>query len=215
MNRRALLLATPRALFPVGLAILITGLAGHARRIAESPAHTVAVGLLAAYLVWLILEVPVTFRRTTATPVDARTLLPYALARLAVVAGASFGPLPWTTWSPALLIPPLVFAAGVTLRHVAIRTLGRFYSHHVVRQADHRLVSHGPYRLIRHPAYAGMLMAHVGFTAFFLNEAGVVALALLVAAVIWRILVEERPLWLIPGYAGYATGRARLVPGVW
>ncbi|MFE4518173.1 methyltransferase family protein, partial [Kitasatospora sp. NPDC056783] len=122
---------------------------------------------------------------------------------------------PWDRWSPWLAVPIVVSAGAVALRLVAIRTLGRFYSHHVVRYSDHSIVSTGPYRYMRHPAYTGMLLANAGFVAFFLNPLSVLLFCSLCACVTWRILVEERVLWVVPGYPDYANGRARLIPGVW
>ncbi|TDD81246.1 isoprenylcysteine carboxylmethyltransferase family protein [Actinomadura darangshiensis] len=208
-----LLMLAPRLLFIAGAGALTVGIVLHAGR--EGAAETVATGLLAGYLGWLLLEAPVTFRRTAAPAADGRTLLPYALARLLLVASASFGPLPWGRWSPWLLAPAAVFAAGVALRQAAIRTLGRFYSHHVMRQDGHRVVTGGLYGLVRHPAYAGMLLANAGFACFFLDPAGAAALALLASAVAWRIRVEERALWDVPGYAQYAAGKPRVLPKVW
>ncbi|WP_131742207.1 methyltransferase family protein [Actinomadura roseirufa] len=207
------LVRAPRLLFLAGVGVLAAGIALHARR--GGAPEPFAAGLLTVYLGWLLAEVPVTFRRAAAAPADARTLLPYACARLLLMASASFGPLPWDGWSPWLLPPAALFVAGVAVRQVAIRTLGRFYSHHVMRQDGHRVVTRGLYRLVRHPAYAGMLLAHIGFTCFFLGPATVVALVLLGAAVTWRIRVEERTLWDIPGYPQYAAGRARVLPKVW
>lgn len=222
MTRPRALLAAPRLLFLLAVAVLTGGLVrycalGHGghRGLGPGALDPAAVGLLAAYLAWFLFEAPVTFRRAASTPADSRTLVPYALSRISVCAGGAFGPLPWSRWSPWLAIPIILFAAGVVGRQVAIRTLGRFYSHHVMRQDGHRVVSHGLYRIIRHPAYAGMLLANASFATFFLNPVSVVALALLFAAVVWRIRVEERALWAIPEYPTYAVGRARLVPGVW
>lgn len=215
MKSKSLLLTAPPLLFVVGAGVLTTGIVRYARHASGSTVDGVAVGVLAAYLLWLLLEVPVTFRRSSVPPSDSRTLLPYALARLCLVTSAAIGPFSWSHWSPMLIVPVVLFPLGVGLRHVAIRTLGRFYSHHVMRQDGHQVVTSGPYRVIRHPAYAGMITAHVGFVVFFLSPVSAVALVLLVAAVIYRILVEEGPLWVIPGYPDYATGRARLLPGVW
>lgn len=203
----------PRVLFTLGAGVLTCGIVLHAGR--DGAAGALAAGLLAAYLGWLLLEVPVTFRRAPAPPADTRTLLPYALARVLLVAGASLRPLPWDRWTPWLLAPCAVFAAGVALRQAAIRALGRFYSHHVMRQDGHRVVTGGPYGVVRHPAYAGMLLANLGFTAFFLRPVTVAALLLLTGAVAWRIRVEERALLGVPGYAQYAAGRPRVLPGVW
>lgn len=215
-ERRALaLLAAPRLLLLLAVVVLTGGLIRYSASDKHSALDAVATGLLAAYLAWFLLEAPVTFRRALSAPADSRTLVPYALARISVCAGAAFGPLPWSGWSPWLLIPIALFVTGITGRQIAIRTLGQFYSHHVMRQNGHRVVSHGLYRVIRHPAYAGMLLANVSFTAFFANPISVVALLLLIAAVTWRIRVEERALWAIPEYPDYAVGKSRLVPGVW
>ncbi|WP_433478601.1 methyltransferase family protein [Spirillospora sp. CA-142024] len=208
-----LLTLAPRLLFVAGAAALTAGVVLHAGR--GGTAEHVAAGLLTGYLGWLLLEAPVTFRRAAAPPADARTLLPYALARLLLVVSASLGPLPWDGWSPWLLAPAAAFTAGVALRQAAIRALGRFYSHHVMRQDGHRVVTSGLYGIVRHPAYAGMLLAHIGFTCFFLTPAGVAALLLLAVAVAWRIRGEERALWDVPGYAHYAAGKPRVLPKVW
>ncbi|GAA2170672.1 methyltransferase family protein [Actinomadura napierensis] len=209
LRDRALLLA-PRLLFAAGAAVLIAAMAVRVGR-----GEPQAAAMAALYLGWLLLEAPVTFRRAAASPADTRTLLPYALARLLLIASASFGPSPWADASPWSAIPAMVFVTGVALRQTAIRALGRFYSHHVMRQDGHRVVTGGVYRAVRHPAYAGMLFANLGFTCFFLNPLSVAAFALLAAAVVWRIRVEERALWDVPGYPRYAAGRARVLPKVW
>ncbi|GHJ42825.1 hypothetical protein Cs7R123_01670 [Catellatospora sp. TT07R-123] len=173
-----------------------------------------AIALIGAYLGWLLFEAPVTFRG--AVPLkDVRTLVPYALARIATFGSAILLPAAWPPATVRAVGAALVFLGGITLREVAIRTLGRFYSHHVAMRTDQVAVTSGPYRLVRHPAYAGMLLAHVGFVAYFANPVALAGLAALVTAVLWRIRVEERVLWDMPGYPAYATGHPRLVPGVW
>ncbi|MET8698120.1 methyltransferase family protein [Kitasatospora sp. NPDC058032] len=204
----------PRLLFVLAVLAVGTGLVVHLRH-AGDPVDLVAAVLAACYLGWLAVEIPVTFRSSGAAPRESATLLLYAAARIATVSAAVLGPLPWDDWSPLLLVPAAVFVGGVVLRQVAIHTLGRFYSHHVTRQSDHQVVTWGVYRFIRHPAYAGMLSAHLGFVAFFLNPLSAVLLVALCAAITFRIRTEERMLAHIPGYRAYADGHARLVPGLW
>lgn len=109
-----------------------------------------------------------------------------------------------------------MFLFGVCYRLWAIRTLGQFYSHRVRVSAQHHIVDSGPYCLIRHPAYAGMIMANAGISMYFFNwvTIGVFSL-MLVPAILLRIVIEERTLFGIDGYPEYAKKRKRLCPGVW
>ncbi|MEU5599905.1 isoprenylcysteine carboxylmethyltransferase family protein [Streptomyces sp. NPDC020298] len=181
----------------------------------DEPQHRAAAAMLTAYLAWGLAELRITADRPGEGVAESRTLAVYATARCATWASAALGPLPWTGWSPWMLIPIATFATGITVRLTAIHTLGRFYSHHVRRLDDHHIVTTGPYRLVRHPAYTGMALANAGFVAFFCNPLSLTALLSLLLALVWRIRTEEQLLWHIPGYPAYATGRPRLIPGVW
>ncbi|MFK3982407.1 methyltransferase family protein [Micromonospora sp. NPDC050397] len=183
-----------------------------------APDHRLAALFAAAYLGWLLLESGITVRsaREEVQVTDRWTAPLYGLARVAVVVTALYVPAarpdhtPWTT----LLLP--VFLVGVALRLWAIRKLGGFYSHKVRTVAGHRIVRSGPYRFVRHPAYAGMLLAHLALVLFFLSNASVAVLVVFfVPTLVVRILVEESLMLSVPGYASYATGRRRLVPYVW
>jgi protein-S-isoprenylcysteine O-methyltransferase Ste14 len=205
----------------VFLALCVVALAAGLVRELTTPADPVrytSAGLLAAYLAWIALELRVT-RRTAREPhddADSGTMYAYSGARLLVVVSCVLTPPPWPDWSPLLLVPAAVFAGGVGLRVAAVRTLGRFYSHRVRTLADHEIVRAGPYRVVRHPAYAGMIAAQAGFVAFFPSVLSVSALGLVFLPVLaWRVLVEERALYRLPGYRDYASSRKRLVPAVW
>lgn len=203
-----------RVLFVAGGALLVVRAVTHLAA-AGDPVHLAAGLLMVAYLAWVVLETRVTFQEPSHEAAESRTLTAYASARTLVGICAVLPAVPWSGWSPWLGVPVAVFAAGVALRFTAIRALGSQYTHHVVRRDDHELVTHGPYRVLRHPAYSGMLLANAGFVAFFLNPAAVAALALLAAALCWRVLTEERVLWPLPGYPAFAATRSRLIPGVW
>jgi len=91
-----------------------------------------------------------------------------------------------------------------------------FYSHRVRTVAQHRIVASGPYRFTRHPAYAGMIIANAGISIYFFNRVTIcVFLFILVPAVLLRIVIEERTLFGIEGYAEFAKKRKRLFPAVW
>jgi protein-S-isoprenylcysteine O-methyltransferase Ste14 len=82
--------------------------------------------------------------------------------------------------------------------------------------SDQKVISTGPYAIVRHPMYAGSFI-YLLATPFALGSYwGVLPLATLVPAVIWRLFDEERFLTKnLPGYIAYcAKVRWRLVPGV-
>lgn len=172
-----------------------------------------AAAFVAAYLVWMLSEARITVGTPIQSAAETRTLVPYAVARVTTAMTAAYS-------TPAVLgkfgiVPAGVFAAGVTLRAWAIHELGVQYSHRVVRISEGGLISSGPYRVLRHPAYAGMLFANIGFTVFFASPASVAALTLLVAVVLWRIRIEEDILTESSQYRAFANTRCRIVPGVW
>jgi len=213
MNQRLVVLVL-RALLPLTCALFALAVALQLTSDTAGP-HAVAALFAGLYVLWILAETGITVRHPKQSAAENSTLLPYALARAGTGVSAVLWPLPWHAWSAWLTVPVVVFTASVALRLTAIRTLGRFYSHHVVRYSDHSIVTHGPYRQVRHPAYTGMLLANAAFVAFFCNPLSVLFLLALAAVIVWRIRVEERVLWAVPGYPGYAGSRARLLPGVW
>ena len=202
-----------RLLFIIAVALLAGRAIGNL--VAPDPVHVVGALLMVSYLAELVPEARVTFGAPRDNAAESGTPLMYASARMLLVISAILPAAPWPGWSPWMLPLVLLFFTGIALRLGAIRALGTVYSHHVVRLEQHPLVTTGPYRLVRHPAYAGMLVANLGFILFFRNPASVAAWLVLLGALIWRIRTEERVLWSIPGYPEFATGRARLLVGVW
>jgi protein-S-isoprenylcysteine O-methyltransferase Ste14 len=112
----------------------------------------------------------------------------------------------------------IVATCGIALRIWAILTLDRFFTFVVGIAQDHRVVQHGPYRVLRHPGYAGALLALAGagiamgnWLSLLLTIVGpVVALGV-------RISVEETTLVGALGaeYQAYASRTARLIPRIW
>ena len=119
----------------------------------------------------------------------------------------------------AFLIVGVVLAwCGILIRVAAKRALGRFFVGAIVIQDDHRVVTEGPYAIVRHPGYAGSIVALVGLglaTANVLSILVFTGVALLVF--VRAIKVEEATLADALGqpYVDYAQHRARLVPGIW
>jgi protein-S-isoprenylcysteine O-methyltransferase Ste14 len=95
----------------------------------------------------------------------------------------------------ALCLGLFVGISGLTLRQWSIKTLGRFFSTRVETQTDHQLIKDGPYKKIRHPSYAGAILALVSPSVLFAAWPLVfVNLGGLIVAYHWRIRVEERVL---------------------
>lgn len=209
------------SIFP--LAIALTGLAGLVAagvwRLSTLDAALVPVlgAVLALYAVWIVSEFRITAGETHKdTGDDKGTCEAYAIARFVTVLAALAFPSLWQGDGVWLPLGTALFVAGIGFRVYAIRTLGSFYSHRVRTPSAETIISTGPYRYLRHPAYAGMLLAHVGIVVLFFNWFVLTMFALVfVPALVRRIRVEEAHLLAIPRYAEFAAGRARVLPGVW
>ena len=121
------------------------------------------------------------------------------------------------------ITPPVIqyaglalIAAALALREWAIIKLGRFFSRTVRIEPGHRLITDGPYRRIRHPAYTGMVLIFVGIALALGTWSGAAAaLAIMLAATMYRIAVEEEVLVASFGdeYRDYMRSTWRLFPG--
>jgi protein-S-isoprenylcysteine O-methyltransferase Ste14 len=177
---------------------------------------TVFIGL---YILWMVIELRVT-KKDIST--EGKKISDYATCQLygtgqalTFLTGLWF-PSVWRSPNAAHLAGLSVFVLGACYRLWAVRTLGRFYSHRVQTTAQHRIVDTGPYRYTRHPAYAGMIVANAGICIYFFNRVTVcVFLFLLLPAILLRIVVEEKTLFGIDGYADFAGKRKRLFPAIW
>lgn len=183
----------------------------------EGTSLILTVTIIALYGIWLAVEGKVAANEISKgeTNVDNGTLEIYAASRGLTVLG-SLAAQPLFIDDLLKLVGLLVFVFGVLFRLFAIRTLGEFYSHRVRIADEHLIIKNGPYRLVRHPAYTGMFLAHFGFVLFFLNWVGVaLLLGLLLPAIIFRILHEEKALMSVTGYREYSRGVKRLIPVIW
>jgi protein-S-isoprenylcysteine O-methyltransferase Ste14 len=103
--------------------------------------------------------------------------------------------------------------------YIVFRTFraNSFASGVVERMDDQTLVDTGPYRLVRHPMYAGALLMFIGMPFALGSWWGLAVVPLIVGALIWRLIAEER--FLVKHLAGYGEYRGRvrwrLVPGAW
>jgi protein-S-isoprenylcysteine O-methyltransferase Ste14 len=112
----------------------------------------------------------------------------------------------------------LVYGLGYGFAFWAVRS-NPFFSTFVRIQEDrdHSVVSSGPYALVRHPGYAGVLLAHLALPFALGSIWALLPAALGTIFFVVRTSHEERTLRdHLAGYREYQTRvRWRLVPGVW
>ena len=109
----------------------------------------------------------------------------------------------------------VMLIAGIAIRWSAIRTLGKYFTGIVTIKNDHRLIRNGLYKHIRHPAYTGALLAHLGLGLSFANRfsIGFSSIPFFVAA-FYRMRVEDQALRETFGeeFLDYSASTKRLIP---
>jgi protein-S-isoprenylcysteine O-methyltransferase len=178
-------------------------------------------------LIYLISEILLTLTRRsrskTGTKQDRSTL---GMIWLVIAASVTAGVFVAQNFRAAALPHERIFAsagvvlfvAGLMLRWWAIIILGRFFTVDVTIEKDHELVERGPFRIVRHPSYAGVLLAFVGLALSLRNWAALLVILMPIgAAFIYRMNVEEDALSRALGtrYAEYMKRTKRLVPFIY
>jgi len=109
-----------------------------------------------------------------------------------------------------------VFGYAVVLWAMASN---RFFSGVVRIQTErgHAVVSHGPYALVRHPGYAGVILAMAGAPLMLGSAWALIPAAATIVAIVVRTAYEDRTLVRdLAGYEAYARRVCyRLLPGIW
>jgi protein-S-isoprenylcysteine O-methyltransferase Ste14 len=120
-------------------------------------------------------------------------------------------------------VPVALVAIGDLLFVIGFTFVGRVYRENTYTSATieihagQRVIDTGPYAIVRHPMYLGALLYVFGTPLALGSYWGFSGVALMVLAIVWRLLDEERMLGReLPGYEEYRTRvRHRLIPGVW
>jgi protein-S-isoprenylcysteine O-methyltransferase Ste14 len=126
-------------------------------------------------------------------------------------------------WSPPFSMPVKIMGLSMILAGFALGSYAlienRYFSGTVRLQSErgHRVVSSGPYRWMRHPGYAGSLLAYLGTPIFLEARWAFLPALLITATLIIRTALEDGFLQdELAGYRDYAGRvRFRLIPGVW
>ena len=126
-------------------------------------------------------------------------------------------------WSPIfpwwlIVIGFLVVSLGYVFAAWALIE-NRFFSSLVRIQVDrgHAVCVSGPYRLVRHPGYAGTMLALPGMVLALSTTWTLIPVTVALVITVIRTALEDRTLQdELPGYRDYARRvRYRLIPGVY
>jgi len=83
--------------------------------------------------------------------------------------------------------------------------------------SEHKVISTGLYGLVRHPMYMGAFFYLVGIPLALGSWWGLLAIAVIMMALLWRILDEEK--FLVNNLSGYSAYKQkvkyRLIPFIW
>jgi protein-S-isoprenylcysteine O-methyltransferase Ste14 len=143
-------------------------------------------------------------------------LIQGVLLVLVAAAGWSLGP----DWSGPVRLAGVVvgialIASGILLAVRGVTDLGRAMTPLPRPREGAELVETGAYALVRHPIYAGLILAAFGWAIVQASIVAVILAAALAAFLRLKSTREER--WLemrYPGYAAYRTRTRRFIPWI-
>jgi protein-S-isoprenylcysteine O-methyltransferase Ste14 len=124
--------------------------------------------------------------------------------------------------NPHFIAPrPALEFAGVAFTYLGMSLLiwsrvhlGRYWSAVVALKKDHRLIQTGPYRAVRHPLYAGIILASMGVGLCVTTWSSLVGIALLATCFERRAHKEDALLASEFGaeFEAYRQRTGRLIP---
>ena len=185
---------------------------------------TIPVLAIAIRALWLVIEYPY-LRRYKVKPVkdwDRHSAILWDGAHVCELIGAALGFFGLgrirTDSSFISLLGITLLLAGVVIRWAAIYSLGKYFTGVVMIKDDHRIIQNGLYKHLRHPAYTGALVGHLGFGLSFTNwfSLALSSIPYFIAAA-YRMHIEEQALKDSFGeeYVRYAERTKRLIPKVY
>src|SRR5260370_37415625 len=107
---------------------------------------------------------------------------------------------------------------GISIGWISTFKVGKYFTGKIRILDSHLLGRTGLYRQVRHPAYAGALLAYVGFGFAFSNWISFLLIFLpILFAAVWRMRIEEQLLREVLGteYLEYSAETKRLIPGIY
>ena len=123
----------------------------------------------------------------------------------------------WSQMSPTMALAGDVLVGIGWLAIFFVFRENSFSSATIELAPDQKVISTGPYALVRHPMYAGALVMLLGIPIALGSWWGILVLAAILPALIWRLFEEEK--FLAQNLAGYVEYqnrvRYRLIPTIW
>jgi protein-S-isoprenylcysteine O-methyltransferase Ste14 len=115
-----------------------------------------------------------------------------------------------------VLLGDILVVLGLYIVFLVFRE-NTFTSATIEVQDEQKVISTGPYAVIRHPMYSGAFIMLLGIPLALGSWWALIFVFLLFAAIVWRLLEEEKFLAKnLQGYASYREKvRYRLIPFMW
>jgi protein-S-isoprenylcysteine O-methyltransferase Ste14 len=177
--------------------------------------------ILYAWIAWLIswFAAAAWSNRTIKRPTVRREVVYRVVTMIGAILMFNGGSRRAVVWQPNPSIAWLLFAltlAGFAFIWWARLHLGRLWSSSVTRKEHHHIVDTGPYAVVRHPIYAGLLLAIVATMLARLTPGTIAGAALISAGIYVKARLEEEFLreQLGEAYVAYARRVPMLVPFV-
>ncbi|MDP7040849.1 MAG: isoprenylcysteine carboxylmethyltransferase family protein [Myxococcota bacterium] len=112
------------------------------------------------------------------------------------------------------LLALLFMLAGLALRTISVRTLGKYFTWNVEVQENQEVIKSGPYQFVRHPSYTGAWMTYWASTFFLHSWIAAAAATLLLPLAFFRRIHHEEALLknTFSDYAEYTKTTKALIP---
>lgn len=110
-----------------------------------------------------------------------------------------------------------LFLIGVSMRRVAKRTLGEYYSYGLRTLPNHKLIKHGIYKHIRHPISLAMILYSPAIPLIFSSLYGFLLMLGLIPCTLYRVKIEESMLLEKFGdeYREYVKKTKKMLPFIY
>ncbi|HVK79006.1 MAG TPA: isoprenylcysteine carboxylmethyltransferase family protein [Verrucomicrobiae bacterium] len=176
-----------------------------------------SAAIVAVWLAWLVTWVMAAgWSARTASHHDLGAESPSRVLTLAalVMLIASYYPVGFAlVWVTPAIVGWVMFAlvaAGLLFTWAARLHLGPLWSSTSAPTEDHRIVDTGPYGIVRHPVYAGLLLAVIATAVERGRIEAIAGTLVLIAGVSLRAKLEERFLRRDLGDDAYTSYRRRV-----